>query len=727
MAVPPSSTDNKTYAQSSHWVDRVHGTYIAWLVLFTSLVLTVIAWQLSSDSAERRATDRFRFAVADAQSSIRKRMIEYEQMLHSGVGFFRANEFVSREQWRIYVENLHLSTYFPGVQGVGYSEWITPEQKQAHIERIRAEGFPDYTIRPEGERDVYTSIIYLEPFDWRNKRAFGYDMFSQEMRQAAMIRAIETGKASVSGRVTLVQETTTDVQYGFLMYVPLFHDDAKSPQARRDAIKGFVYSAFRMGDLMRGILGDQPPELEFEIFDGDNVSADTILYDSDKKLSALANSNAETYSLKEVLKFGGRTWTVFYNSNDQFAAAIATNQPLVVGIAGVVIDVALFFVILTLSKLRNRAVTLAGQMVKEMGVKDLQFKSIADTAHEAITTVDSEGILSYANAAAHRMFGFQKETLVGVSMTTLIPEFAISLLEENEHAEGQGSDDKLIQLLGRRRDGSEFPLELSSAFWTVGDTLYVTVISRDITERKKVDKLKHEFISTVSHELRTPLTSIGGSLRLVQSGMVGNLTDKGKELIDIANRNLDRLGRLINDILDVDKIEAGTIQMSLKPQNVQRLVEQAVVSSRTSADEKNVSIAITEVVSEWARVDEDRFIQVMSNLLSNAVKFSPPDAVVKVAVTRRENSVRVAISDQGRGIPDEFRSRIFQKFAQADASDTKEKGGTGLGLNIVRSLVEQFGGTVGYDSEWERGSTFYFDLPVCAPGTADAKAARAVV
>ena len=237
-------------------------------------------------------------------------------------------------------------------------------------------------------------------------------------------------------------------------------------------------------------------------------------------------------------------------------------------------------------------------------------------------------------------------------------------------------------------------------------------LGADITELKRVSRMKTEFISTVSHELRTPLTSVRGSLGLVLGGVAGELPGAVKTLLDIANNNCERLIRLINDILDSEKIESGQMRLDLKPVNIAQLVAQAMSANESFADQHGVKLVLDAADALLqASVDSDRLTQVVTNLLSNAVKFSPAGGTVTLKVVRTAGGVRVEISDCGPGIPDEFRGRIFQKFSQADASDSRQKGGTGLGLNISQALVQKMGGDIGFISRTGEGAIFFFEFP----------------
>lgn len=239
------------------------------------------------------------------------------------------------------------------------------------------------------------------------------------------------------------------------------------------------------------------------------------------------------------------------------------------------------------------------------------------------------------------------------------------------------------------------------------------IIIRDITERKKVDTLKNEFVSVVSHELRTPLTSIRGSLGLVLGGVAGDLAEKAKKLLVIANNNCERLLHLINDILDIEKIEAGKMRFQFAPVDITTVVKNSININQMYAAKFDVRIALTDWVNNIeVNVDEDRLIQVLTNLISNAAKFSPKNEVVTVAIKLINDRVYVSVSDKGPGVPEEFQARIFQKFSQADATNTRGKGGTGLGLSISKAIIEKFGGRLGFVSKPGQGSEFYFELPI---------------
>lgn len=345
-------------------------------------------------------------------------------------------------------------------------------------------------------------------------------------------------------------------------------------------------------------------------------------------------------------------------------------------------------------------------------------RSLIDNMLGGLVSLQKDGVIEMVNPAAERIFGYSREEMVGRHVSQLIA------VPEGEDP-GDFFRRALVQALGRvteweaiRKGGEIFPVELSLfEFRSPAGRRYAGSI-QDISQRREVDRLKKEFVSTVSHELRTPLTSIRGSLGLLQGGVAGEMPAQARALVDIALKNSERLVRLINDILDMEKIEAGRMAFDLRDSDLAALLHQAVEANRGFAHQYGQTIALETPPAHGTllvRVDVDRFQQVVTNLLSNAIKFSPENGTVSLRAEPSGRRVRVSVTDRGPGIPEAFRSKIFGKFAQADSSDTRKKGGTGLGLSIAKAIVEKMGGSMDFTTEEGKGTTFFFDLPLLAP------------
>jgi PAS domain S-box-containing protein len=346
-------------------------------------------------------------------------------------------------------------------------------------------------------------------------------------------------------------------------------------------------------------------------------------------------------------------------------------------------------------------------------------EAIFEAARDGMLMINASGGIESLNPAAAAMFGYEPDEMIRRDVGILfdvapdqgrVETFLRRLAGRQQRGAGDVQD-----FIGRCKDGSVFPAAVTVSPVEFGGQTRFLAVLRDITERSEVSRMKTEFVSTVSHELRTPLTSIAGSLGLIAGGAAGQLPERAQRLVEIAQSNCARLIRLINDILDIEKIESGKMHFDIKPLSLSALLTHAIDANQEFAASHGVTIELG-ALPQGAGIlgDEDRVMQVLTNLLSNAAKFSPRGGVVRVDVIPLTRRYRVSVADQGPGIPEEFRERIFSKFAQADSSDTRVKGGTGLGLSIVREIVDRLGGAVSFDSVPGAGTTFHVDLPAAA-------------
>ncbi len=356
-----------------------------------------------------------------------------------------------------------------------------------------------------------------------------------------------------------------------------------------------------------------------------------------------------------------------------------------------------------------------------------RLRTVLDNVVDGIITINKRGIIDSFNIAAQKIFGYEAHEVIGKNVSVLMPE---PYAEEHDgylHNYLNTHVAKIIgigrEVTGRRKNGTTFPMDLAVSEIEIDGELMFSGIVRDITERKQMEMMKNEFISTVSHELRTPLTSIRGSLDLVLGGAVGALSEPMEAMLRVAANNTERLLLLINDILDIQKIESGKMAFRFAPINIKDFVLQSITDNEAYANQYGVRFVIKPIADDpIAFADKDRLMQVMANLLSNAAKFSPPDNEIEISATRREHAIRISVTDHGPGIPEEFQPQVFEKFTQADSTDSRNKGGTGLGLSISRLIIEKHGGHIDFVSRSGIGTTFFFDLPELITSTNDLKA-----
>ncbi|HEY2930662.1 MAG TPA: PAS domain S-box protein [Acidobacteriota bacterium] len=341
---------------------------------------------------------------------------------------------------------------------------------------------------------------------------------------------------------------------------------------------------------------------------------------------------------------------------------------------------------------------------------EMRTRSVIEHMLEGLITLNEEGIIESMNSAAEHMFGYKSEELVSKHLKTL-------LFEPNNLSDRDFTKSVIDKALGRvsewearRKDERTFPIELVLSEFHVPEGRRFVGNIRDVSERREVDRLKREFVSTVSHELRTPLTSIRGSLSLLAGGALGRLPEEAAEVVALAERNTIRLITLINDILDLERLESGKLEMHFDTIPLETVLRRSAEAVHAFADQEGITL---EIPSSPSKVfgDGDRLVQVLVNLLSNGIKFSPKSSRVSIAVHESTAWVEIRVTDRGRGIPASHKRVIFERFRQVEASDSRQKGGTGLGLAICKAIVEQHGGTIGVDSEEGGGSTFWIRIP----------------
>ncbi len=340
---------------------------------------------------------------------------------------------------------------------------------------------------------------------------------------------------------------------------------------------------------------------------------------------------------------------------------------------------------------------------------EMYSRRIMNSVLDVIVTTDLDGTIDRVNSAVSTVFGYLPIQLAGKAFSLLVAPEQAGVLANLPPGESAA-----VELQGVRHSGEVFAMDLSrNRTEHQGKARYVWLI-RDISERKKIEQLKNDFVSTVSHELRTPLTAISGALGLAVGGALGELNEKQQHMLVLAQQNSQRLGKLINDLLDIEKLAVNKMQFKFRLWPLTQLLLQAIELNQPVALQRQVRLELLSTESDdlWVEVDEVRLQQVMANLLANAIRHSPVGSTVVVSLELSAKTVRVAVTDQGEGVSPVFEPRLFEKFSQADSSDRRQVAGTGLGLAICKDLIKAMRGEIGYQRSAEGGACFYFTLPL---------------
>ncbi len=839
-------------------------TWIPYFVSVVTLLLTALASYTVDRTSQSKEQLRFQNAIERTTDSINKRLDTYLALLRAARGLFAANPTVSREQFRQFIDNLELPERYPGIQGVGFSVRVNPEETKQILAQIQPYNPGRLAISPEYERSEYHAILYLEPLDARNRGALGYDMFSEPVRRAAMERARDTGVAAASAPVTLVQEVEEYKQAGFLIYLPVYRSGVtpENVDSRRSQLLGFIYSPFRADNLLTGIFAkEQYPTVDFEIYDGSQLTSEFLLHSSHKYQGRNSQSHRPTFRGMRTLDVAGRTWTIAFVSTPEFDQLSGRNLvPYICG-SGLIIASILFLLTRSQAQARYAAERVALQLrASQTALKEseLRLRCLVDANIIGIIIHDTQGNIVEANDAFLNLLGYPNTAISQLNWWEITPleyrptdEEAIAQMKatgshppfEKEYIRQDGSRVPVLQgsayLGGTDELAVSFVLDLSDnkqaqlslknsetrfrtlieqsplsiqIFSPQGQTLQVNrawedlwgitlaelenynilqdqqlvekgimpyiktafegecvaipavryelhktlpetvldpntehwvqaymypvkdrdgnirelvIVHEDITERQNLEaqlearaeqlaqanRMKDEFLATLSHELRTPLNSMLGWSQLLQMRKL-DLTTTGRALESI-ERNTKVLTQLIEDLLDVSRMMTGQFRIQLRPVDLTEPIENAIASVQPAADAKKISIcaAFTPEVTLVAG-DPVRLQQVVWNLLSNAIKFTPMGGRVDVVLQGDRTRAQIIVRDTGSGIAPEFLPYLFERFRQADSAITRSHGGLGMGLAIVRHLVELHGGTIAAESPGlGQGATFIVTLP----------------
>ncbi|HLP98805.1 MAG TPA: CHASE domain-containing protein [Sideroxyarcus sp.] len=485
-----------------------NGLLLPPLVFLLSILITASAWIISSDSIRQAQKDYFDFRVRETMERIEQRMQAYEEVLRGGQGLFKASSDVGRTEFRDYVASLRLAEYYPGIQGVGFSLVVPAAEMDRHLRRMRAQGFPEYTIRPAGERDPYSSIVYLEPFADRNLRAFGFDMYSEAVRREAMDRARDSGEVTMTGKVRLVQESGQREQAGFLMYAPVFRNGKPiiTEADRRASLVGWVYAPFRMDDLMEGIQSERVHDLDIEIFDGKETDLAALMYDSDgSRAVGLARSGAMEAS--HIIEIAGRPWTVKAFPLAGIYSRVSSDRATLIALAGGAISILLGWLTWLLVTARERAISAAKKMNHDLIEAEVAVRKQEQRLSEIIWGTNI-GTWEWNVQTGEAVFNERWAEIVGYTLDDLAPCSIETWIRLVHPEDGKRSGELLERCF--RREAATYECEARMRHkngewvwvldrgkvveWTAdGKPLRMSGTHQDITEQKLIgERLKEE-------------------------------------------------------------------------------------------------------------------------------------------------------------------------------------------------------------------------------------------
>lgn len=757
----------------------------ALLVFALTLLLTFGAWSSAGRNAEAQLREAFDYRTNDMGNAIVRRMLVYEQVLRGARGFLRGSVDLSRAEFAEYYHVLRLDQSFPGLEALAIATAVvpdpfrpgmaTPDAVAAHEERVRGEGFPGYRVTPSlappHGRGVVTAVSHIEPFNARNLRAFGYDMYSEPVRRAAMAAARDSGQAAVSGKVVLVQEGSGGSASGILMYLPVYRTgrDVETVEARRAALAGWVYAPFRMNDLMRGVGGIAAPALDVEIYDGEEATPDTLLYRS----AGTGRHGAPLFATTTRMLIAGRPWTVRMASGASLEATLDRDRPRIIALTGIVLGALVSLVVWLLAGSRRRALELARDMTLELreshdriAAEGRRTRVILETAYDGFVALDRQGRVTDWNAQAERIFGLAAGEAIGRPAESLLPEERRAALratfEALERARsgagpvpGQPTETEVLHASGRR-----VPVELAMALLPTKDGAGATVFVRDITPRREAETRETQrqarldearqalhraqkleavgkLTGGVAHDFNNILHIISANVQLMLRAEGPPPRQRLHNVLDAVERGAKLAGQLLAfarrqplhpSVVDVAQLLERSDSL------LQRAAGDAIVLERSSPPDLWPTL-----------VDPNQLEHVLLNLVINArdamegggrialrlanvtvdgaaageaageadVEADGEAGIDTHAASQSDGDlapgdyVRISVIDAGQGMPPDVIERAFEPFFT-----TKPEGkGTGLGLSMAHGFVRQSGGRIRLASTPGAGTMVTIWLP----------------
>ena len=744
------------------------------------LALTIAAFLATQKWDLRKIQDEFE-RMAFARHSALKKELELNLHALTSVQFlYVSSQYVDRAEFGNFAK--HLLGHYPGIQALEWVPRIVASRREAYENATKREGFPDFQITERtaqgkmvraGERREYFPVMYVEPGKG-NERALGFDLASDAARGEALSRARDTGNQVATTRLTLVQEVQG--RFGSIVFAPIYKKGVPTDtvNSRRSALEGFALGVFRIGDIVEAALAElKLAGIDVTVSDVSAPESERVLYShlsrtrAGSSLAEKEGPETETkFDFAQTFDVAGRTWTARYSTTPDFISTRRTRDPwiiLFVGLLFTVLFTAYLFVTIRRSMQIERFArehSLLNEQLQQDIVERTQMESkLLDAAHEwratfdaikdPVLLLDDQQIIVRCNSAFSRIAGLPFEKILGRKYQEVFQQ-AWKTVEKNPFLSIQNRN------------------EWTSVDFFLGDRIYEVVahpimeqgritasvqIMTDITERKQTELLridkeaaeaanraKSGFLANMSHELRTPLNSVLGFSRVLKKGMYGPLNDKQMEYAGYIEESGEHLLNLINDILDLAKVEAGKMELDASVVSVAPLLKGAVAMFREKALKQGIKLTIDldADANITIKADGQKLKQILFNLLSNAIKFTPDGGRVRVSARMisdcprlrpsragsmrisdskkepEQPAIEISVSDTGPGIKPEDRDRLFQEFSQLDSTLTKAHEGTGLGLALSRKLVTLHGGSIGVESEYGKGSKFTFTIP-CSP------------
>lgn len=705
------------------------GYLLALGVLIGSLILVFTAWRIARDRELRSAQAEFVGRTAQVTELIQQRLVNYELVARGGVSLFASVQRPTAEQWRAYVDGMNMQRRFPATLGLGFAGYV-PQRLLVQLQNEwRDAGYGLLTVRPQGVREVYAPILFLEPRTPDNVAAIGYDIYSQQVRREAMAAAMDTGQARLSGKIHLIQDGPVPKSAGLLLTLPVYLGGGRPPSQslRRAEMQGWVYVPFRMERFVQTALGGSHDDMLFRIYDRSG-GRDTLLYEAPGM-----KGQAAAFVHRVSFDIYGRSWRIDYQSTPVEQAVPRLDALRNMFALGLFSSLLLYGIALMLARTESRARNIAVRMTEDFRRSEARFRSAMQYSAIGKALLDSEGRIVDANPSLAGIVGTGIESLYGRRFEDLLEHD-----DGQEEGDGRTDEDGVHRATRRlhREHGvaRQVQLTYSPVPGNIGQDITGLVQVEDVTERLRAEARVHAlnrtlearvalrtrelsqanqeleaFAYSVSHDLRAPLRAIDGFSRILGEKYAGQLDAAGRDYLGRVRKAASRMGDLIDALLKMSRLSRG--ELKHESVDLSRIAAELIEELRLAEPQRAAEVRI----DPGMRVVGDTSLlrNLLGNLLGNAWKFSRDRDPAQIAFGLRElpgGGREFFLSDNGTGFPQAYVDKLFRPFQRLHS--VEDFAGHGIGLASVKRIVERHGGTIRAEGREGEGATFYFTLPL---------------
>lgn len=678
------------------------------LPLLSTLVLVVLTFSFVREWEQARMQREFHELALRTSTALQARIDYHIAVQKSVATLFSSVDQINPKQFGNFVAQ-PISNY-AALQAIVWAPRVAAANRaefEASSHAITMLDSNSGQLLPRGNQDEYFPVQYAAPL-LDNSTLVGLDLGAHPMLRQAIQEARDVGLVVASTPRNVLPRSPEQVFACLISPVFDSHATSMSVAERRQALQGVVLSVLRLEDLIDAVLSQsERQQMLLRLGTGLGNDKQHLFLN---QFPASGGVPPLTFSLD----LAGRDLQLQIQPAPDWQKRQHAWAAWATLVGGMLFASIVGMYLLMVSGRSWSIESLVQQRTRELHDSEQRLHLVLDHAADGILSVHDDGRILLVNRALSTQLKQSADALCQQNFSQLFAantrQYSLLEMAEARHP---------IEMQGRAADGSLLPVELSVARVVQDGQMIYIVIVHDMTERKRVDQLKGDFVSAVSHELRTPLTSIRGSLGLLTGGIGGQLPEQAAKLLRLANDNAERLGLLINDLLDFEKLEYGGMRFTLSRADMRELLRQAYETNLGFAQKYGIELNLLPQPQQVlpVMVDEGRMLQILGNLLSNAIKFSQAGGSVEIAVNSSAGRVMVLVQDHGLGIADAFKPRVFEKFSQADSAGNRKYSGTGLGLALTKMMVEKMGGEIGFDSVEGQGATFFVSLPQADAGS----------